>query len=357
MLARGNFTLEKVRQLQAETKRDPALLERVIYAFGLLEALSLVGLEFIFKGGTCLMLLLDKPKRLSTDIDIIVEPGTDIDDYIEKASEIFPFVSVEEQNRSKVRNIEKRHFMFYYASPVNGDTFHIILDVVFEDGHYSSTVQKEIANSLLDIELPSTYVTVPTLNGILGDKLTAFAPHTIGIRFGEKKELEIIKQFYDIATLMDEMDDFEEVKATYEQTAAVEIEYRALQNIGIKETLLDSFHAAISIISKGTLFQNDYSYLLDGMRRIKNHIFDSFSPVVAEAQACQVAYLIANVLADSKTLPRIADVDSYADMIIAYPFFAKLNFVKRSSLTNFAYLYEAIKLYETVNIAPSGRWP
>ena len=349
MLKRSNFTLEKVRRLQAETKRDPALLERMIYAFGLLEALSIVGLDFIFKGGSCLLLLLDKPKRLSTDIDIIVKPGTDIDGYIDRAAEIFPFVSREEQNRNKARNIEKRHFMFYYASPVNGDIFHIILDVVFEHSHYSGTVQKEIANSLLDIELPSTYVTVPTLNGILGDKLTVFAPHTIGIRFGERKELEVIKQFYDIAILMDEMDDFEEVKATYARTAAAEIEYRALQNIGIKETLSDSFLSAISIISKGTLFQNDYSYLLDGMRRIKNHIFDNFSPVVAEDQACHVAYLIVNILADSKTLTRIVDVDSYDDILIANPFFAKLNFVKRSSLTNFAYLYEALKLYEAVN--------
>lgn len=295
------------------------------------------------------MLLLNKPKRLSTDIDIVVKPGTNIDAYIEKASEIFPFVSCEEQFRSKARNIEKRHFVFYYTSPLNNDMFHIILDVVFEDCHYSGTQRKEIANSLLDFELPSTYVTVPTVNGILGDKLTAFAPHTIGIRFGEKKELEIIKQFYDISILIDVIDDFEEVKATYKQITAVEIEYRELQNTGIKETLVDSFLAAISIISKGTLFQNDYNYLLDGMRRIKNHIFDNFSPVVAESQACHVAYLVATVLADKKILPRITDVDSYDEVVITNPFFSKLNFVKRSSLTDFAYLYEAIKLYESAN--------
>ena len=56
-------------------------------------------MPFIFKGGTCLMMLMDKPRRLSTDIDIIVEPGTDLDDYLEKASAIFPFQMVEEQKR------------------------------------------------------------------------------------------------------------------------------------------------------------------------------------------------------------------------------------------------------------------
>lgn len=35
------------------------------------------------------MLLMEHPCRLSTDIDIIVEPGTDLDKYLDRASEIF----------------------------------------------------------------------------------------------------------------------------------------------------------------------------------------------------------------------------------------------------------------------------
>lgn len=66
-------------------------MERSVYAFGLLEALVKAELPFIFKGGTALMLLLNKPKRLSADIDIIVQPGTDVEKYITAASEIFPF--------------------------------------------------------------------------------------------------------------------------------------------------------------------------------------------------------------------------------------------------------------------------
>lgn len=75
MLSRDMYTEQYIRELQERTGNDPALLERVIYAFGLLEAIRQVGLPFCFKGGTALMLLLDHPRRLSTDIDIIVEPG------------------------------------------------------------------------------------------------------------------------------------------------------------------------------------------------------------------------------------------------------------------------------------------
>lgn len=107
MLLKENFSEEYIRELQKNSKRDPVLLERTVYAFGLLEALARVGMPFIFKGGTCLMLLMDKPRRLSTDIDIIVKPGTDLDGYLDKASEIFPFQMVEEQKRVGKNNIVK----------------------------------------------------------------------------------------------------------------------------------------------------------------------------------------------------------------------------------------------------------
>ena len=79
MIDKKIYDLDYIRELQARYKTDPGLLERVLYAFGLLEALVKVGMKFTFKGGTSLMLLLDHPIRLSTDIDIIVDPGTDVE--------------------------------------------------------------------------------------------------------------------------------------------------------------------------------------------------------------------------------------------------------------------------------------
>ena len=110
MLSRTMYTDAYIRELYQRTGNDPILLERMIYAFGLLEAIRRVELPFCFKGGTSLMLLLDHPRRLSTDIDIILEPGTDIDEFIRRAGEIFPFTDVEEHIRLGSNNIEKRHF-------------------------------------------------------------------------------------------------------------------------------------------------------------------------------------------------------------------------------------------------------
>lgn len=52
---------------------DPIIIEKVIRALVLLEALQSVNLSFIFKGGTSLMLMIQEPRRFSIDIDIIIE--------------------------------------------------------------------------------------------------------------------------------------------------------------------------------------------------------------------------------------------------------------------------------------------
>ena len=45
---------------------DPVLLEKTIHAFALLDALATRGLEFVFKGGTSLLLRLPRIRRLKS---------------------------------------------------------------------------------------------------------------------------------------------------------------------------------------------------------------------------------------------------------------------------------------------------
>lgn len=75
MIDKRSFKKEHIDEIkELYPTLDQALIERCIFALGLLEALIHVGLPFVFKGGTSLMLLLKNPYRLSTDIDIIVDP-------------------------------------------------------------------------------------------------------------------------------------------------------------------------------------------------------------------------------------------------------------------------------------------
>lgn len=234
MIDKKIYDLDYIRELQARYKTDPGLLERVLYAFGLLEALVKVGMKFAFKGGTSLMLLLDHPIRLSTDIDIIVDPGIDVESYIEQAGTIFPFLRKEEDIRKGRNNIEKRHFKFIYYSPVRQREFYILLDIVFMESPYNQIVTKPIRNDLLVTAPEDLLVTMPTMECILGDKLTAFAPHTTGVLLGEGKELEIAKQMFDVATLAERMQDQKQFRATYDRAVVEELQ-RVLQETMIRD--------------------------------------------------------------------------------------------------------------------------
>ena len=293
------YTSEYIQNLTDEIKADRNLVERALFAFGLLEALARANLPFVFKGGTCLLLLLNDPKRLSTDIDIIVEPNLNLDTNLKEAGKIFPFKYMEENIRKGKNKIEKRHFRFYYDSPIQSSDTNIILDVVFEVCPYTKVIEKEISNRFLKTFGSPVSVKVPSVDCILGDKLTAFAPHTTGIPFYVDKELEIIKQLNDIACLFEQFNDIEAVRDTYIKTAKLEIGFRGL-NSDYKDCLKDTMRACLSIMSKGLILRDDYKFYLTGIRKIRGHIIGyKYNPDIAADQAAKTLYLCSCLLSES----------------------------------------------------------
>ena len=106
---------------------------------------------------------------------------------------------------------------------MQGKEFYILLDVLFAEVPYVEIIQKEIRNELLTVEEPQIMVSVPSLESILGDKMTAFAPHTTGIPIGAGKSLEIAKQLFDVAVLIDGMVHQQTVQHTYRNTVSEEL--------------------------------------------------------------------------------------------------------------------------------------
>ena len=60
----------------------------------------------------------------------------------------------------------------------------ILLDVLTEDNNYHAVESLPIKSPFLLTEGPDVLVKVPCKADLLGDKLTAFAPHTTGIPSG-----------------------------------------------------------------------------------------------------------------------------------------------------------------------------
>lgn len=342
MIDKTVYEIEYIRGLQKKYASDPGLIERALYAFGLLEAIKLVGMPFCFKGGTSLMLILDKPARLSTDIDILVEPGTDVDEYVEKAAKVFPFISKDEDIRKGKNGIVKRHFKFTYFSPVRNTEFYILLDIVFAHLPYAKTMQKEINNELLLTTGENLYVEIPTADCVLGDKLTAFAPHTTGVLLGCGKELEIAKQLFDTATLSDYLSDYELFASTYEIAALEESAFRG-KNWSRDDILRDTIRACVSIISKGTIDKEDYSEYLRGIKSLRNHVLLSgYNVDDATWKACKVMYL-ASCLISGNRFQKIENPEGYLSARLEGEKYKKLVYVRKQRPDAYACLVEATR--------------
>ncbi len=342
MIDKNIYEIEYIRELQKRYSSDPGLIERALYAFGLLEAIKTVDLPFCFKGGTSLMLILDQPARLSTDIDIIVKPGTDVDVYIDKASKIFPFLSKDEDVRKGKNGIVKRHFKFTYYSPVRKKEFYILLDVVFAELPYAKTIKREIKNELLLTTGDNLEVEIPTADCILGDKLTAFAPRTTGILLGSGKELEIAKQLFDTAMLSDHLEDYALFSDTYKIAVKDETAFRG-GKWSEEDVLRDTIRACVSIISRGKIDKDDYVEYLLGIKSLKNHILlHGYNTDDATCKACKVMYL-ASSLISGNPYKRIDNPEEYVTARLEGEESKQLAYIRKQNLEAYACLVEATR--------------
>jgi nucleotidyltransferase AbiEii toxin of type IV toxin-antitoxin system len=120
---------------------DPVLLEKTIHAFALLDALAAGGLDFVFKGGTSLLLRLPRIRRLSIDADIFCqEPPEKLDRLLAEVSRMRPFSGMTEDERGDHRVPARRHFKFSYTplDSRNPAPF-VLLDVVHERNLYCTS--------------------------------------------------------------------------------------------------------------------------------------------------------------------------------------------------------------------------
>ena len=133
---------------QAEHRRiDKIILEKMIYAFHLLEQLKVNGLKFVFKGGTSLVLLLEEGNRFSIDIDIIYKAGRmNLEGILEKVVESSKFESYRlDAHRSYKPGVPKAHYIFEFESVTNVRySGKLLLDVLIEDSLYPELVEKPI---------------------------------------------------------------------------------------------------------------------------------------------------------------------------------------------------------------------
>lgn len=315
MISKECFTEGWIERVSSEKNYpDKNLIEKVIRAFSLVELLVESGCPFVWKGGTSLMLILGQQlHRLSIDVDIICPPGTDIDQYLEKFEE-YGFVSKEEEYREQrstdiPKSHSKFHYQIAYKSGMNRNEY-ILLDVLYEDTHYKKVNSLSLENPFVKWDSEPVKVKVPSADDILGDKLTAFAPNTSGIPYfknGQNRNLEIIKQLYDVGRLFDASTDLACVKTAYGRIIPVEMSYRSLPENPVL-ALDDTIATAKCLATRGKSGIGDFEALQNGINRLKSFMYlGKYYIEQASADAAKAAYLAAVIKHD---LPAIEKYDN-----------------------------------------------
>ena len=278
--------------------RDKALLEKAVRALYLLETLIKVGCPLTFKGGSCLLLLLkDSLHRLSIDVDVICPPGTDITKYLDKVSDygfsrIVPAGGAKSRNNLPVSHSKVYFEVAYKSASSEG---YIKLDVLYEDNPYSRTIALPIDHRILMQEGEPIHVNVPTAEDMLGDKMTAFGPDSIGIPYlkGERDcSLEIMKQLYDNGRLFERVSDFGSTYDSFWKISEIELGYRGLSG-QISRYFDDVRGTAISICTRGKEGSGQFDKLQQGILRLKSFMYQrSYMIEDAIVDASRVAYLV-----------------------------------------------------------------
>lgn len=356
MINQKEITEEWLNQVSKKHRNvDKILVEKVIRALLLLEGLAKQDLQFIFKGGTALMLHFNSTKRLSLDIDIILPQEVfNFETILDAIAENQGFLRKELQQRTTQSKIKKEHYKFFYnpLHKTNKSEEYVLLDVLYESVNYTNLISMPIQSAFIPIENEPVNVSVPSLDDILGDKLTAFAPNTTGIPYYKHEDsmsMEIIKQLYDIGNLADVVMDIEVVKKTFSCFAKTELSYRNVADTTEGDVLNDIFQTALCIVTRGTYGNGNFDELQKGIQRIGNLIFsESYHIEKAITHATKAAYIATLIKYNATTIDKFENPQQVKDWTIAAPFSSKLNKLKKSNPEAFFYWHKIYEL-ETVS--------
>jgi len=198
-LGDARFFEEKFILSQLENRRglQRDLYERSLNGLEYLAQLKNMGLDPIFKGGSAVQLLLpEEIQRLSIDLDLAVDISElEIVEFLKSIHSKFNerIYKFEPSNRK----LPSYYRIYYVEIPsfFSKTYSKLELDFLLHTPHYQIQ-EARLKTFLYDSEIT---VKIPTVDSLIGDKLTVLAPRTIGKPM--QNPLQYSKQLYDIASL------------------------------------------------------------------------------------------------------------------------------------------------------------
>lgn len=357
------FTEKYLREIREDLKaRDLGTLEKCVLALELVGRLQQGGLNFIFKGGTSLLLHLPEPRRLSIDVDIIcLDEAQKLKEVLESVGKDAPFAHWEHQEHRDREAPPTQHYQVYYTPARSAPKQPSIqIDVIQAENPYAEVIKKSLQTTFIEPEV-SIDIPTPTSSCLLGDKLAAFAPSTIGYpynytnRKGETQEnpMQVVKHLFDVGQLAALADNFGETIKTYTTIHAEQVQYREL-DVSLAACLNDTQEAAVSVSLveglKKPITDVRQDFFRKGIKSIDSHLFserfDALAYRTAAARAALVAELVRHNQAGynlSQFIAQKLDIPTLRAATLNSPWDA-LNNIKKTAPAAFACWLEAQRL-------------
>ena len=294
------FTLEWIRrQAEAIGCANAVMLEKATVALQLLAHLTESGLPIQFKGGTSLLLRLNPIRRLSIDVDIVTQATpAQLRTALAQVSTLAPLLGYEHDARRDKELPPKKHYRVFYPSALEKDKRdHVLLDVIFESEEAPHCQPVTIMTPFLSPE-HEVQVLVPTVNSLLGDKLTAFAPRTIGILHHPSRRTDVVKQLFDVAALFDAATDLRQAAEVYTAVHARQLVYRQAA-FTLADTLGDTIESGFlysQLDLRGGENTEHGLFLHQGVASLQNHLVNlpfgrDEARIAAGKAACAAAWI------------------------------------------------------------------
>ena len=115
----------------------------------------------------------------------------------------------------------------------------------------------------------------PTIDALVGEKLTAFAPETTGIPYRRRTRsmsLAINKQLYDIAVLFTHISSLRTVRDSFAAAVATESRYRRNLSTSI-DVAIDAIGTALTVSTDGRAGTGDWEQLRTGIQQLRSYVF------------------------------------------------------------------------------------
>lgn len=356
------FTHEWLNSFKSQEKHQliqTNILEKMIYALHLIDQLKNSGLEFIFKGGTSLVFLLDEGNRFSIDVDIICNTNRhmleDVLNEIIKKSNFISFTL--DEKRSYQPGVPKAHYIFEFKTVFNTKApAKILLDVLIDEPLYPEIEKKELKTKWIETD-GTSIINMPSVDAITGDKLTAFAPNTTGIPYYKGNEtfsMEICKQLFDLSRLFEKVHNLETVNKSFQLHAEKEITYRKNQTnkkLNSEIVLNDLINTCLIITkrdkNKEEPDKSHFQLLQEGIRAFGSGYLMSgkFRIDDAVVAAAKVAYLAVKLLLQDFSPIQYYSGEDIKPLYIEYPDWNFLNKLKKQpDKSAFYYWYHTVNL-------------